>query len=253
MRKIFWPILALATLGTIRAAPSYLASGIVNAIDFSPGPFAPNSVVSIFGTNLSYATQASSVTAGDLPTELGYTRVYVDQSLAPILYVSPGQINFLIPGNQDVGDVKVRVYCQGVYGPEVVIQVKDAVPTLIPAGGGYVAATHADGSLITPDSPAHGGDPVVLYLTGLGKTSPSLGVTTIPKTPVWIVDFADLKVLVAGTAVDSPRVFYAGLTPNFAGLYQINWFLPDVVSADPEIRVAVGPQVSTAGTKLAVK
>ena len=35
-------------------APTYSAAGIVNAWDYSPGPFAPNSVLSLFGTNLSW-------------------------------------------------------------------------------------------------------------------------------------------------------------------------------------------------------
>src|SRR5258706_12639641 len=39
--------------------PSYSAAGIVNASNYAPGPFAPNSIVSIFGTNLALSTQAA--------------------------------------------------------------------------------------------------------------------------------------------------------------------------------------------------
>jgi uncharacterized protein (TIGR03437 family) len=246
-------VLALVCLGTAWATPSYTAAGVVNAIDYSAGPFAPNSVVSIFGSDLSRSTVASTIASGGLATELGYTQVIVDGSPAPLLYVSPGQINFLVPINHLPGDAVVRVFCQGAYGPEVTIHLSDAAPTLIPAAGGYVAATHANGSLITPDAPANGGESVVVYLVGLGKVSPSDGPATIPKSASWITALADLKVLVAGTVVDPPRVFYAGLTPYFAGLYQINFFLPDTVGTDPEIRVAVGAQISAGGPKLAVK
>ena len=43
------------------------------------------------------------------------------------------------------------------------------------------------------------------------------------------------------------------MTPNYAGLYQINLFLPDPAGTDPEIRVSVGTAISAAGNKLAVR
>jgi uncharacterized protein (TIGR03437 family) len=53
--------------------------------------------------------------------------------------------------------------------------------------------------------------------------------------------------------VDPSLVFYAGVTPYSAGLYQINMFLPGDTPADPEIRVAVGAQMSLAGLLLNVQ
>ena len=48
-----WLALAVLCAGTARAAgPSYAASNIVNASNYAIGPFAPNSVISIFGTGL---------------------------------------------------------------------------------------------------------------------------------------------------------------------------------------------------------
>jgi uncharacterized protein (TIGR03437 family) len=46
---------------------------------------------------------------------------------------------------------------------------------------------------------------------------------------------------------------YAGLTPGWAGLYQINLIVPGNVGTDPEISVAIGDQASPAGLKLAVR
>jgi len=45
-------------------------------------------------------------------------------------------------------------------------------------------------------------------------------------------------------------VWYAGLTPGSAGLYQINLKLLDGVDGDVEIRAAAGDQMSTSGVKL---
>jgi hypothetical protein len=38
------------------AASAYSSDSILNGADFAPGPFAPNSFVTIFGTDLSYYT-----------------------------------------------------------------------------------------------------------------------------------------------------------------------------------------------------
>src|ERR1039458_2073447 len=81
-------------------APVYSAGTIVNAPNYAPGPFAPNSILSIFGSGLARSSQG--VTAGDisnntLPVELNSTRVYVLDEPAPLLYVSDGQVNFLVP------------------------------------------------------------------------------------------------------------------------------------------------------------
>jgi len=53
--------------------------------------------------------------------------------------------------------------------------------------------------------------------------------------------------------VDPARVFYAGLAPGYAGLYQINVVLPEDLPSDPEIRVSVGSQSSPGGLKLPVR
>ena len=46
--------------------------------------------------------------------------------------------------------------------------------------GGYAIATDAAGKLLTADAPAHAGDIVVIYLTGLGRTSPNPAMGEIP-------------------------------------------------------------------------
>jgi uncharacterized protein (TIGR03437 family) len=64
---------------------------------------------------------------------------------------------------------------------------------------------------------------------------------------------SDLKVSLGGVVMDPVLVKYAGMTPGFAGLYQINLALPGNLGTDPEIRVAVGDQQSPAGLKLPLR
>ncbi|NOT63988.1 MAG: hypothetical protein HOP19_27555, partial [Acidobacteria bacterium] len=79
-------------------APTRAAA--VNAASYAGGELAPNSIATIFGSNLATGTQ---IAPGDnLPEELLGTRVVVRSSrgveqTAKLFFVSPGQINFLIP------------------------------------------------------------------------------------------------------------------------------------------------------------
>jgi uncharacterized protein (TIGR03437 family) len=252
-----WWILALPLASAAWGqAPVYSAASMVNAPNYAPGPFAPNSVASIFGAGLARSSQG--VTAGDivnntLPKELNGTRVYVMDSLAPLLYVSDGQVNFLVPGDQLDGDVKIRVVREGWTGPEIAVTLVDAAPALFQTAAGYAIAAHLDSSSITAGSPAQAGEIVVVYACGLGRTQPNPAPGAIPQSAAAIQRLSDLKVYLGGTAIDSTRILYAGLSPGSAGLYQINLVLPDNTGTDPEIRVAIADQSSPAGLKLAVQ
>jgi uncharacterized protein (TIGR03437 family) len=249
--------LAAAVLfgGVARAAnPLYSADSIVNGANFAPGPLAPNSIATIFGTDLAWWQEgltAENTAAGFLPNHLADVRVYVANYVAPLIYVCPTQINFLIPGNLRTGPVTVRVARQGVTGPEVSVTLVSAVPQFFQTQDGYVIAQHADYSLITPDHPALAGEIIVVYATGLGMTRPNPGTGEIPSYPGLMAALDQLRVSVAGDVLAPDRILYAGLTPGFAGLYQINLILPPTLGADPEIRAAVGDQAGPAGLKLA--
>lgn len=58
---------------------------------------APGTLVSLVGENLSDATESAPPDADRLPTELGGVQVYFDGIRAPLLYVSPRQINAQVP------------------------------------------------------------------------------------------------------------------------------------------------------------
>jgi uncharacterized protein (TIGR03437 family) len=252
-----WLALALLTCSAARGqAPSYSAAGIVNAVGFTSGPFAPNSVVSIFGTNLAWDPGLFvNTSAATLPTQLDNVSVYVDFKLAPLLMVSQGQVNFVIPSDEIAGDALVQLVRQGVAGPRVTISLVNAAPTLFPASNGYVLAEDWNnaGAVITADAPAHPGDTIILFATGLGAVQVAQGVYDIPSLATSISSQSTLKVLLDGTAVDPMYIKYAGLTPGCAGLYQINLLLPASTGNDPSIQVSVAGQSSQPGLKLIVR
>jgi len=171
-------LVSVALCGTLWGqAPYYTSASIVNAADYSPGPFAPASVLSLFGTNLAWTTEAVSpqtLAGGSLPTQLAAVIVCVDSVPVPLLYASPTQINFLVPSSQIPGDVTVTVVRQGVHGPLTTITLVDAAPALFVLEGGFAIAQdwNTNYTLMTSGAPAHAGDIAVLYATGLGHTNP---------------------------------------------------------------------------------
>jgi uncharacterized protein (TIGR03437 family) len=252
-----WLVLAALIAGAAWGqAPVYSAASMVNAPDYAPGPFAPNSIVSIFGSGLAWSAQgltSDTIIDNTLPTMLNGTRVYVMNEPAPLMYVSDGQVNFLVPSDQIEGDVPVRVVREGVTGPEITVTLADAVPALFQTAAGYAIAAHVDNSLVAPGSPAQAGEIIVVYACGLGRTQPNSAPGVIPQNAAVIQGLSNLTVYLGGTAVDPASILYAGVSPGSAGLYQINLVLPDNLGTDPEIRVAIAGQSSPAGLKLAVE
>lgn len=256
-----WLALAVLCVGAARgAAPSYSKESIVKSSDYAPGPFAPGSIVTIFGSGLGESSRGIALDAGALrlPFELNNARVYVGGYPAPMFYASDIQINFQIPPTLIAGPVTIRVAVDGntiSLGPEITVALVDAAPALfpLPPDGVYALAQHADYSLLTADSPAHAGDIVVIYLTGLGRINLYLASGEIPPLIQLPLLGSDLKVSLGGVVMDPVLVKYAGMTPGFAGLYQINLALPGNLGTDPEIRVAVGGQQSPAGLKLPLR
>lgn len=246
--------------GQISTAPSFTAAGIVQAANQTAGPLAPNAIATLYGSNLSWTTHA--VTAGDLndgtlPTTLDNVAVYVNNLLCPLLYVSPGQINFLIPYEITVSSASVVVARQGIGGPlgpdgrpSVYIALEPTAPGFFQWNGNFAVAEHADGSLIDPTSPAQPGEVVVLYAAGLGRTVPDLASGVLPQAAASILYASQMQIFLNGSALPQENIYYAGVTPGFAGLYQINLKLPDALPSDPNIQIVIGNQSSPPAIQL---
>jgi uncharacterized protein (TIGR03437 family) len=160
----------------------------------------------------------------------------------------------MVPSTEISGDSKVQLVRQGIAGPAVTIALVEAAPALF-APAGYVLAQDYNNNYAaaTPDTPAHSGDMIVLYATGLGHTQPNPAPGQVSDTAANIVNLSTLRVLLNGTAIDSSLIKYAGLTPLSTGLYQINFLLPGGLASDVEIRISDAGQTSAPGLKLAVR
>ena len=148
--------------------PCYVAQGLVNSADYLAGELAPGSIATLFGTGLSYDTYtltAAEIAGGMLPTSIASSGVHVlaGNLLAPVLYVSPKQINFIVPSNLLAGPIRVQVVRDALAGPPLTVNLKAAAPALFQLDARTAIAQRPDGSLYTEDAPARPGDWVTLY------------------------------------------------------------------------------------------
>jgi len=237
-------------------APAYTASSIVHAASGASSVLVPNGLATIYGTNLSAVTMAltgDEVRGGALPTVLlsSGVRVTVNGLLAHILYVSPTQVNFLAPSLLQPGPATVELTRTGLTGGAVRVMVAECAPGLFLAKPGVAVATRADGRLITESAPAEAGEVVVLYATGLGETVPGTEYGRVASMAAWVKNRERFAVILDGRTVEG-GVLYAGVTPGFAGLYQVNVKLPEWTGPNPEIRLMGGDAVSPVGVRLPV-
>jgi uncharacterized protein (TIGR03437 family) len=225
------------------AAPFIDPVDVWNAASFAPisNSVAPGEYLSIFGTGLSTTTLAAS--SLPLSTNLGGVQVMVNGVAAPLGYVSPTQINLLIPFETSPDSFATfQVFTNNTPSNQVTVYTNASAPgvfSLTSNGGSFApgigpaAITHADGSLVTQSSPAVAGETLVLYVTGLGAVSPAISDGAAgPSNPLSYatdqaigIDIQDQD----GNIYSSMSVPFAGLAPGFAGLYQINFVVPSGV------------------------
>jgi uncharacterized protein (TIGR03437 family) len=172
---------------------------------------------------------------------------------AYVSYVSPTQLNVLLPVDTPQGPVQIQTYSSGLTSGAVTIQVQAAAPAFFTqADGKHIAATHSDGSLIGPAgttgaTPAAAGETIILYGTGFGPTNPAapegqLITTAQPQAATPTVTFN-------GTG---GHVIFAGLTAS--GLVQINVVVPtSAPSGDVAVLALVGTQASQSTAVIAVQ
>lgn len=93
--------------------PNIASGGVVNAATYASGTLTRNMIISIFGSDLATVTTAGELTAGSYPTSLFGTRVTFGSSDAQLLYISPLQINAVVPSGPPAGSTNVTVTVDG--------------------------------------------------------------------------------------------------------------------------------------------
>lgn len=223
--------------------PYYAAAGIANSAASVAGLYAPNTFVSIYGSNLSQATTALTGSALSIHLPGAEVTVLVGGLAADLWYASPGLVNILIPNQLTAGSVILQIEVDGIAGPPIPILLTTVAPAMFQADAATVLAEHLNGQIISTVSPAQPGELVVLYASGLGPTLPAAVPNQAPATAATLAT-PGFQVWLNGTAVNASNIAYAGVTPGYAGLYQVNLFLPGNTPPNPEIQIGWSGQMS---------
>ena len=150
------------------------AGGVVNSASNLAGPLAPGSLFSLYGRG--FGTQTAGAAALPLPLALEGVSVVINGFAAPLLFVSPTQVNVQAPWELVPGPAPVTVLVHGVAGNTVSVNVAPVSPAIF-------AIVHADSSPISQDRPARAGDVLVVLANGLGPATLPLQ-TGLPAPPV---------------------------------------------------------------------
>jgi uncharacterized protein (TIGR03437 family) len=200
--------------------------GVINAASFAPpgNPISPGQFVALFGTGLA-ATTATAKPPYPTANFNGVT-VQINGKNAPLYFVSSGQINALVPFATTGPTATIAVQNSTGTSNTVTVPVAATAPgvySLDQSGSGGGAILHADFSLVNDNSPATAGETVLIFLTGMGATNPTVQDGTAGTAGTLYKSVSDVAVYVAG---NPGTVAFNGLAPGFPGLYQINVTLP---------------------------
>ncbi|MGP0071421.1 MAG: hypothetical protein ACLPWF_05755 [Bryobacteraceae bacterium] len=240
MRLLRFSALALGCAALLHAAPAI--TSVYNAASYTP-PGLPNSGIAqgsifiLFGSGLGPST-LQQVESYPLPTTqgLGGTSIQVTVGSAtetcPMIYTSAGQVAAILPSATPVGTGTLALTFQGVTS-STSIQVLAAnfgTLALNEAGSGPGVVTDTSFNPITYINPAHPGQTLILWGTGLGAIT---GSETEP--PMQVDLHTGVQVFVAG---QSATVLYGGRGSS-PGLDQIDFTIPSGVSTGCKTSVAV--------------
>lgn len=203
--------------------PVVVDYAVMSSLNPIPGAYlAPGGVAAIYGQNLAGSTEMAS--AMPLPRQLGKTRVWIGGVEAPLFFVSAGQVNIQIPTELDVsGEHSIYVEVDGRYSRPKSIRLTKVNPGVAAYSDGRVIAQHGDYSLVNTASPARPDEWIIVYLVGMGATTPA--VPSGEAAPMTALSHAAVQpiVTIGGTPAE---IAFAGLTPGAVGLYQINCKVP---------------------------
>ncbi len=224
----------LSGLVTGNQAPVLAPSGILNNSNPLVGAaLAPGTVAAAYGTGLTTSMTGVSPNTAPLLTEFQNTQLIIGGRVAPLYYLSNTQLDIQIPAElatlQQYPAVGV---VNGALTLPVSITVVPVSPGVAANLDGSAIAQHSDYSLIDASSPAHPGESIVIYVVGMGATSPAVasGAVAPGLNPGDLLAYATVQPVVM-VSNQTAHIQFAGLTPGGIGLYQINFVVPPNVTA----------------------
>jgi uncharacterized protein (TIGR03437 family) len=232
----------------------------VNGASYLPGGvLAPETIASAFGVNFVGST-LSAMVGQALPTNLGGVQVEVDGVLAQLFFVSPQQINYLVPASTASGTRSVVVrnatgeVARGIINVAAIspafftatqngVGVPAGYVTRVAAGTGQITNetiyTTTNG-VVAPVTIQRRNDSVFLILFGTGvRNAPNLNPANdiaLPGGGILRNVAESLEVTIGGRPA---RVDFAGQQSEYYGVDQVNILIPADAVASPNTPVII--------------
>lgn len=226
---------ATATAVVDGVRPEFSAIGVVNAASFNVDGatqrrvFTPGGLYSIFGANLTVASEPGWAPTIPLPRELAGAAVSINGVSVPLLFVSDRQINVMVPFNLATDEVETSIMSAAGRSETVVLPVQETQPGIFfDAQTNFGAILNSSG-LSAISAPPRPGEVVQIFTAGLGLVNPPVVAGTgAPLAPLSTTTVTPI-VKINGQPIE---VLFSGLAPLFVGLYQVNAQLPQNLSSD---------------------
>ncbi|HTA68288.1 MAG TPA: hypothetical protein VK776_08415 [Bryobacteraceae bacterium] len=231
--------------GGIAAAQPPRSLAIINAAS-GAAVVAPGSIASAFGRQVGGPTV--SALSLPLPTTLGGMSIDITDSAnaagaGSLFYVSPNQINFVVPNATKTGTATVKIL-GGANSPEsATVEVDTVAPGLFTANGAGVGVAAA--IAIRRDIATQTDNPVPVYQCNANGCS-SIGVDMGSDAMVFLELFGtgikgrtSLANVTATIGGESVNVLFAGAQGQFPGLDQVNLSLPQTLHTRGETDVVL--------------
>ena len=240
------PITGLGTCSTSSTGGSQpVISGIVSASAF--GGFAsvtPGGWIEIYGSNLAPDIRGwagADFKGNEAPTTLDGVSVSIGGQAAFVDYVSPTQVDVLLPSNIPIGPLQLTLTNGSATSAPVTVNVNATEPGLLApssfkvGANQYLVAQFLDGTYVLPvgaiagvtSRPAKPGETIIIYGVGFGPVTPPISAGQIVTESTQLV--ASLQVSFGQTPA---QVSYFGLAPQLVGMYQFNVVVPAVPDSD---------------------
>jgi len=238
--------------------------GVLSAAAFGGArTIAPGSWIEIYGQNLASMTRqwsASDFQGDKAPTSLDGITVSIGGVQAFVSYISPGQVNALVPSAVAAGTATVTVSNGSQTTAPYSVSVREFQPAMLSLSptfdpnGAYVVALFPDFKTYTlpsyinvPQRRPKPGDTITLFGAGFGPVIPAIPTGRIATQPASLT--ASVQITFSrSTGPVAGKVTYAGLVPGSVGLYQFNVVLPNVpLFADEDFDDYVSVNVTADG------
>ena len=223
------------TLGKVtpNLAPTLSLNGVLSNANPAPGAaLAPGAIAQVKGAGL--ANSNVEAQGSPLPIVLDEVRVLIGARETPIFSVSSGQLKVQIPIEVEPNRYhSVVVSVNDAYSTPETFTVAPAQPAIATYSEAWAIEQSRDSTPISVASPAHPGDQIIIFLEGMGATTPptASGYAAAGEARVQLQP----NVIIGGKTAE---ISYAGLTPGLIGVYQINLRIPpDLTPGDLAVAV----------------